>query len=484
LQDFRRADVQKRAVKQGIPDHSEEAKPGMRPTTQRNRELRIREIIDAARQVLQEDGYAMFATRRVADRVGITHGNLQYYFRTKEELLRTALSAYVSQVMEDYAAIANQRGMGAAQRCSAVITRIFQNINETDLPKFMVELWAFAWHEAYVAELVNEMQARFRSIFVKLLSELHPTLTSEECLVRAVVIGAQVDGMTIFASHGAYAGRDYIEFVRVAKRTVKMIVSASPHMLKSETPRRSRTDAHDGSDAQVDGLGSDGYLQSRLLGLRVPQPAQDAFYYRPTAQGKRREVKINEIVSTAANLLATEGYANFTLARVARELGILPSALQNYFPTYDDLLRTTMNAMGQVYLESFAEIGKPSGKPALERLREIVTLFEETRDPVVYRLWSELWALAQHSDITHEVLRNGYAAYRVVCSDLIREIDSSATARECLARATLIAALADGAFVLNFSAQSQPVSVDRVFELIVAITDCVALGQLAPRDAA
>jgi AcrR family transcriptional regulator len=329
------------------------------------------------------------------------------------------------------------------------------------------------------------MQARFRSIFVKLLSELHPTLTSEECLVRAVVIGAQVDGMTIFASHGAYPGRDYVEFVRVAKRTIKMMVSASPDMLKSEAPlHRALADAHGSSDAQAEGLGSEESLQSRLLGLRVPQAAQDAFYYRPTAQGKRREVKINEIVSTAANLLATEGYANFTMARVARELGILPSALQNYFPTFDDLLRTTMDAVGQVYLESFAEIGKPSDKPALERLCEIVTLFEETRDPVVYRLWSEMWALAQHSEITRELLRNGYAAYRVVCSDLIREIDSSATARECLARATLIAALADGAFVLNFSPQRQPVSVESVFEVILAITARVAHGQIATSDAA
>jgi AcrR family transcriptional regulator len=477
--------VQKKAVKQAIPDQAEEAKPGKQPATQRNRELRIREIIDAARQVLQEDGYARFATRRVADRVGITHGNLQYYFRTTEDLLRTALSAYVSQVMEDYAAIANRPGMGAAQRCSALISRIFENINETDLPKFMVEIWAFAWHEAYVADLANDMQARFRSIFVKLLSELHPTLTSEECLVRAVVIGAQVDGMTIFASHGAYPGRDYVEFVRVAKRTIKMMVSASPDMLKSEAPlHRALADAHGSSDAQAEGLGSEESLQSRLLGLRVPQAAQDAFYYRPTAQGKRREVKINEIVSTAANLLATEGYANFTMARVARELGILPSALQNYFPTFDDLLRTTMDAVGQVYLESFAEIGKPSDKPALERLCEIVTLFEETRDPVVYRLWSEMWALAQHSEITRELLRNGYAAYRVVCSDLIREIDSSATARECLARATLIAALADGAFVLNFSPQRQPVSVESVFEVILAITARVAHGQIATSDAA
>ena len=102
--------MQNSAVKQGTPDHSEGAKSAVRPSTRRNREQRIREILETARQVFQEDGYAGFAIRRVADRMGITHGNLQYYFRTTEELLRTALPAYMSQVMEDYTAIANRPG--------------------------------------------------------------------------------------------------------------------------------------------------------------------------------------------------------------------------------------------------------------------------------------------------------------------------------------------------------------------------------------
>lgn len=475
--------MQNSALKQGTPDHSEGAKPDVRPSTRRNREQRIREIVDTARQVFQEDGYAGFAIRRVADRMGITHGNLQYYFRTTEELLRTALPAYMSQVMEDYTTIANRPGMGAAQRCSALINRIFQNINETDLPKFLVEIWAFASHEAYVAELLSDMQARFRGILAKLLSELHPTLTSEECLVRAAVIAAQMDGMTIFASHGDYPGRDNIELTRVAKRTVKMVVSASTEMLESEVPLRRSHALHGASDARVSVFGSDGYLQPALLELRARQSAQDSFHYRPTAQGKRREVKVNEIISTAANLLATEGYANFTLARVARELGILPSALQNYFPTHDDLLRSTVDAVGRAYLDRYSEIGKPSSKPTLERMLEIAAEnFEETCVPAVQQLWSEMWALSQHSEITRENVRNGYAAYRVVWADLIREVDSTATARECLARATLITALLDGVTVLRFDAQNQPVSEDRAFELVMVMTALIAQGRIATND--
>ncbi|WCM23643.1 TetR/AcrR family transcriptional regulator [Paraburkholderia bryophila] len=471
------------AIKQGSTDHLNGAKPDVRPSPRRKREQRIRDIIDAARQVFQEDGYAGFAIRRVADRVGITHGNLQYYFRTTEDLLRTALPAYMSRLMEDYTAIANRPAMSHSQRCSALINRIFQNINETDLPKFMVEIWAFASHEAYVAELLDDMQARFRGIFAKLLSELHPTLSSEECLVRAAVICALMDGMTLFASHGDYPGRDSVELGRVAKRTVKKALTASAATLKSEVSLRRSNTLHGMSDARRSVSGSNGHLKPAPLELRARQSAQDSYHYRPTAQDKRREVKVNEIISTAANLLAAEGYANFTLARVARELGMLSSALQNYFPTHDDLLRSTMEALGQVYLDRYSEMGKPNNKPATERMLEIAAeTFDEACVPGVQQLVAEVWALAQHSEITREIVRNGYAAYRVVWAELIRELDALATARECLARATLITALLDGVAMLRFEAQHQPVSEDRAFKLVMVMTVLIAQGRIAAND--
>ena len=77
---------------------------------------------------------------------------------------------------------------------------------------------------------------------------------------------------------------------------------------------------------------------------------------------------------------------------------------------------------------------------------------------------------------------SGYAAYRVVCADLIREIDSSATARECLARATLIAALVDGVTLLRFGTQNQSVNADCAFELMMAMTALVAQGRIATND--
>ncbi|GAB3630043.1 TetR family transcriptional regulator [Pandoraea terrae] len=480
--------MQQKTVEQGTFDDHGEARPDSGPGARRNRELRLTQIILAARQTFQEDGYAGFATRSVAARVGITLGNLQYYFRTKEELLRAALQTHIGQIVSDYTAIARQSGVSAARRCSVLLERIFHDINETDLPKFLFEVRAFAQHEPYAAELVDDMYAEYRGTFAKLLSELHPTLTNEQSLARASVLVAQTSGLMIFAYYGGDSDKDYAEFVRMTGRSVKMIVGLSPQTLENEARlhgSRNRQ-AYGKSSAQVGVFDAEKHVQHRLFELSMRHTGQDAlFYSRPTVQGKRREVKVNEIVSSAANLLAAEGYANFTLARVAKELGILPSALQNYFPTHDDLLRSTIDAIMKAYLDRYAEMGKPSGKPALERLCGIVdNALEEARDSRVCRFLFEIIALAQHSDITLELLRRLYPAYRAIYVDLLREIDSSATARECHARATLIAAQMEGATILMFGSQKQRPDMDRVFELMRAITIRIAHGNIGAKGAA
>ncbi len=479
------ADVQQKAVKRKASGNLAVARPDTGSASQRNRELRLAQIILAAQETFREDGYAAFATRSVAGRVGITLGNLQYYFRTKEELLRAALQAYVDQIVNDYTAIANQSGMSATRRCSALVERIFSDINETDLPKFLFEIWAFAQHESYAAVLVDDMYGEYRSNFAKLLSEIHPTLTHGECLARASVIVAQTAGMMIFAYTGGDEDKDYAEFVRVTKRSVKMMVDLLPQMLENEATLRGLPDLKTyGTNAAHGSIfDSDKHAQQELFELNLRQTGQDKLYYRPTVQVKRREVKINEIVSSAANLLATEGYANFTLARVARELGIPPSALQNYFPTHDDLLRSTTSALMKAYSDRYTDMGKPRGKPALERLCEImVDAFREAGNARACRFSFEIYALAQHSDITLELTRTLYSAYRANYVDLVRELDTSATARECHARATLIAAQIEGAMTLMFGAKKQPPDTDRIFELMKAITIRVAHGNVATKS--
>ena len=50
-------------------------------------DARRQQILDTAKALLLDGGPDRLALRDIAERLGITHGNLQYYFRTKQDLL-------------------------------------------------------------------------------------------------------------------------------------------------------------------------------------------------------------------------------------------------------------------------------------------------------------------------------------------------------------------------------------------------------------
>ena len=53
----------------------------------RKGDAKRQQILDTAKRILLDGGPEALVLRDVAERLDITHGNLQYYFRTKQELI-------------------------------------------------------------------------------------------------------------------------------------------------------------------------------------------------------------------------------------------------------------------------------------------------------------------------------------------------------------------------------------------------------------
>ena len=68
-------------------------------------EQRRQDILACARTLLVEDGYDGFVLREVAARVGVTLGNLQYYFATRDDLLEAVIRAEFGRNQRDIAAL-------------------------------------------------------------------------------------------------------------------------------------------------------------------------------------------------------------------------------------------------------------------------------------------------------------------------------------------------------------------------------------------
>ncbi len=82
-----------------------------------------------------------------------------------------------------------------------------------------------------------------------------------------------------------------------------------------------------------------------------------------TARERVRAELIREITEIARRQLATDGAAGLSLRAVAREMGMVSSAIYRYFPSRDDLLTTLI-------IDGYNAVGAAVEKAEAERPRE------------------------------------------------------------------------------------------------------------------
>src|SRR6185503_8707626 len=70
-----------------------------------------------------------------------------------------------------------------------------------------------------------------------------------------------------------------------------------------------------------------------LMTSSTPRKKSAARRARPAQPRRRGSARVEEILDAARHVLAQEGYAEFSLRRVARRVNIRLSTLQHYFPS-------------------------------------------------------------------------------------------------------------------------------------------------------
>jgi AcrR family transcriptional regulator len=63
---------------------------------------RVVEIARAGAEILLEEGFTAVTKRRVAKRLGIAHGNVGYYFPTRESLWQAVIDYEISELADKY----------------------------------------------------------------------------------------------------------------------------------------------------------------------------------------------------------------------------------------------------------------------------------------------------------------------------------------------------------------------------------------------
>jgi AcrR family transcriptional regulator len=131
-------------------------------------------ILDGAESLLVELGYSAITTRNLAERAGVNHGLVHYYFGSMEEVFLQALERYTARLTD------RQRELYAGDepfidKWRAAMAYLVDD-DEAEYQKIWLELQAMAWSRpemrARVGRVLSEWQAVLIAAFREGLREL------------------------------------------------------------------------------------------------------------------------------------------------------------------------------------------------------------------------------------------------------------------------------------------------------------------------
>jgi AcrR family transcriptional regulator len=130
-------------------------------------------LLDAAEHLLVEVGHAGITTRRLAERAGVNHGLVHYYFGSNENLLARALERFTERL------IRRQREMYASAEpfVEKWRTAIRYLVSEDQsYEKVWLELQALAWNDSELQARLARVNDEWRAVLTEAFAEPHHEL--------------------------------------------------------------------------------------------------------------------------------------------------------------------------------------------------------------------------------------------------------------------------------------------------------------------
>lgn len=119
-------------------------------------------LLDAAEALLVEVGFAAITVRRLAERAGVNHGLVHYYFGSMEDLLLRVVERFTDGLVE------RQREMYAADAPFIdkwrQAMRFLDEDTESGYHKVWLELQALAWNNPGVRARLQHVHARWMEV--------------------------------------------------------------------------------------------------------------------------------------------------------------------------------------------------------------------------------------------------------------------------------------------------------------------------------
>lgn len=177
--------------------HTDDAKTGTVLATTGKGNARVRAILEEAKNILVDEGFAELSFRTLAKRCGITVGNVTYYFPTKE-LLMEELAVYIFDRWD--AGFQQRVPEHLIDRMEVFEYSVRYMIEENKRPRtnaLLQEMWAISSRSDTVMRMLDVFYAKMRTWIEEMLAGVNPELPARARKLRAALITAQIEGLIV-----------------------------------------------------------------------------------------------------------------------------------------------------------------------------------------------------------------------------------------------------------------------------------------------
>lgn len=188
----------------------------------------VAKILRAAEKILIEEGYRSLSFRKIAAEAGITAGNLQYYFPSKDELIKTLLDTIIELYIDFIETRRHTAGSNPDEQFADVVEHLIQDLNLKKTTHFFPELWALANHDDHVAEMLEGMYQRYRAVMQEIIEQMNPALSKPQARKLALFITSSIEGHTMFIGHDKRWKKDTKDIARIAVLSFTHVVHNPP----------------------------------------------------------------------------------------------------------------------------------------------------------------------------------------------------------------------------------------------------------------
>lgn len=158
---------------------------------------RVREILKAAAAILNKGGSENFSMNKVADEVGLSLSNVQYYFPTRKDLVWALLSGMLREVDDEARQLVSSHPSSDKKRLVAFIEHSLE-MNAIPMNCAVAwNAWAMSRYDKDIKEILDKWYVGYLEIITTLVTKVNPKLSKQRQAFIATFISAAIEGESI-----------------------------------------------------------------------------------------------------------------------------------------------------------------------------------------------------------------------------------------------------------------------------------------------